>query len=659
MNPLKLKEVITEEIFFDAFEIMRQQANHQIFNDLNFFMLTEEIRKTKNNKLKSFYVDYIECGVALAVPRYVCSDLIHVPKKVSSLREYRFLSMYGFAMYYSVGLYIAELVYENLKQIRANRKNISVFSPVKASKVERRNKLHWSIKDDYRLQYKKFNDLILRNCVKGVAVLRVDIQNFYDDLSHSILIEHIDELALNSKKIKNNFDHETKHLLMLYFSLLSEGQKGIPQGKKNLISSYLGDFYLSMLDLKIEDLVQSSGLSLKSFVRYVDDIFIIVESGDSIKNIHKKIIGLESRLTKWLLINLNLKLNPNKTKTVVFQKDTDVDKFKKTELKEVSFAKDNVTSQTKFNKIVSTLNKFKYENHSQFDLDFNNSDRELIKYIFTDSFMGCLKDTENMMKLGEAFKKVDFDLISPVLSILSKIMLAPVNKTDKISKASAERLLEADDISEKKILEILAYWYMSNQNNLKGCAKTVNLIGRKIEEKKESLLEDNLGRYIIALYRKEDIKGIEINTSAVCKSITGTWIGLKKKIDEDWYEKFLKKYISSTFVNPQTTMQIVLLVRSIIHGNYDNCINHAFSTLESLSKQKYNVKDNGTINDITSKIANLHLNDEIVLRKLADRRNLNSISHSGKHSKPSLIATKTECYSYLSSTFSLINKYFL
>ena len=129
------------------------------------------------------------------------------------------------------------------------------------------------------------NRFIGKNTDKDLWILKIDINKFYPSVDNAILKDII------SRKIK------CKDTLWLLYTII-DSKEGLPIG--NYISQYLGNIYLSYFDQSV-----ISRQYVKSYFRYCDDIVIVAESKEAIKDIY-------SYVEHYLNCELNLKIKSNK-----------------------------------------------------------------------------------------------------------------------------------------------------------------------------------------------------------------------------------------------------------------------------------------------------------------------------------------------------------
>ena len=122
-------------------------------------------------------------------------------------------------------------------------------------------------------------------------VVKIDIKKYFYSIDRKIL------KSLLPKKIK------CKQTLELLYKIIdsSPNKKGLPLG--NITSHILANIYLNELDKYCK-----RKLSIKYYVRYMDDAMLIVDGKEKAKEVL-------SLIERFLQDNLNLKLNEKKSKT--------------------------------------------------------------------------------------------------------------------------------------------------------------------------------------------------------------------------------------------------------------------------------------------------------------------------------------------------------
>lgn len=149
------------------------------------------------------------------------------------------------------------------------------------------------ISDSYATRKNKGVIKAIKKCQEQTAgnsyYLKCDIEKYFDNINHEILLEKIE------RKIKD------KKLIILIGKILknSDLKRGLPIG--NLTSQFFANVYLDSIDHYLKD-----KLSIKNYVRYMDDFVIQSSSKEEIKKIKKLV-------ERFLELELNLKLKEKAT----------------------------------------------------------------------------------------------------------------------------------------------------------------------------------------------------------------------------------------------------------------------------------------------------------------------------------------------------------
>lgn len=135
-------------------------------------------------------------------------------------------------------------------------------------------------------RFKRFTWKVSKNNTKTCWILKCDIKKFFENIDHSILIE-----ILKKHITDNNINNLLKEVIKSF-------NPGLPLG--NLTSQLFVNVYMNEFDQYIKH-----NLKVKYYIRYADDFVIL--------NLNKNYLENLIRLIKeFLLINLKLKLHPNK-----------------------------------------------------------------------------------------------------------------------------------------------------------------------------------------------------------------------------------------------------------------------------------------------------------------------------------------------------------
>ncbi len=158
----------------------------------------------------------------------------------------------------------------------------------------------------WNIYINELKSLIYADDFSDYYILKLDLKSYYDSISLGKLqieLKHYveetfknHEISLNEKNILNTV---VNNLIKLTTNITSNNEYGLPQGPA--YSRYLAEYYLTSLDKLIEQNIIEEGF----YFRYVDDIFIIMPSKESIDYMENMI--QEHLNNKYLTINENKK----------------------------------------------------------------------------------------------------------------------------------------------------------------------------------------------------------------------------------------------------------------------------------------------------------------------------------------------------------------
>jgi AbiA family abortive infection protein len=385
------------------------------------------------------------------------------PKHGLGLRNYKFLTYPMRAVYNSIGLYLMRLSDQFLKNYYYKNQNIRSFYGggicfENDELVVTKNNIYFAS------YYRNFRNEI-RKEISAVGdkrvVVRIDIQNYYDQISIPILLEHFEKNYKDSEKVKFKFDSTTKEQVEFFFRFLANDRLGIPQSDNSLISSVLGYLYLIFGDLYIENELLKDPEVLEQYriIRYVDDIFVSLKFKDNIGiNEQKEYIeSIGARISDLLYYKLGLRLNP---KTRFFWLD-DSDQWNDLakSLKKVSpqyysgfIDVDDETLEHKINNVFDELEKLKKSSVEPETFKHELAD-EILKEVFDKRVTQLLDSTENKERILKIFKDFDFNRVKEFPLPMIIIIL----KNEEVSDDFREYLLDRKNITTKDVELMLTY----------------------------------------------------------------------------------------------------------------------------------------------------------------------------------------------------------
>lgn len=189
---------------------------------------------------------------------------------------------------------------------------------------------------------RKIETILFNSEYEDYFLIKLDIKNFYDKINLNRLKIRLFEEAPTSIKEKLSelseqdiikYKNILDYLIDLSKTTTGDDLKGLPQGPA--YARYLAELYLIGLDGLIENrFIQDQ--KREYYNRFVDDIFIFVESEERANN-------LFSKIKDWLVIN-DLEFNTKKTKIINVKKyaeSGEYNKFKDNIKYDINFANKN------------------------------------------------------------------------------------------------------------------------------------------------------------------------------------------------------------------------------------------------------------------------------------------------------------------------------
>ncbi|MBU0493707.1 MAG: hypothetical protein KKA73_29730 [Chloroflexi bacterium] len=239
-----------------------------------------------------------------------------VPKAGLGLRRYTFFTYPMLAVYYAVGLYLLKLSEEFINNYYNARQRLRSYYGGNLHFLD--NELQPTKENIYfKTYYTRFRNHVRRETVGDVnnrIVMKLDIQNYYEEISLPMLLEFLDKYIKPSQKATMRFDTTTRDQIIFFFRFLANNNNGIPQSDNSLISSFIGYLYLVFGDLLVEEEINKIRTVVKeySLIRYVDDTFISITFGDGLSDRAQKEYAesLGACVADSLYYRLNLRLNP-------------------------------------------------------------------------------------------------------------------------------------------------------------------------------------------------------------------------------------------------------------------------------------------------------------------------------------------------------------
>ncbi|MDO9577461.1 MAG: AbiA family abortive infection protein [Candidatus Cloacimonadales bacterium] len=614
---------LTYELWQDALKLINAHVEGQESNK-HFKSLSMIYYKKLGNAIQQlesieFFEKYITNNLFYGLENEFAIYPYITPKAGLGLRNYKFLTYPMRAVYDSVGLYALKLSDEFLKNYYRKNQNISSFYG--GGIYFENGRLVVTKKNIYfSSYYHRFRNVVRKEINADgdkQVVVRIDIQNYYDEISIPILLEHFEQKYKDSEKASFNFDTTTKEQIEFLFRFLANDRIGIPQSDNSLISSVIGYLYLIFGDLYIDDELRKDPEILERYkiIRYVDDIFISLKFKDNIGiNEQKEYIeSIGARISDLLYYNLGLRLNP---KTRFFWLD-DPEQLKelKSSLKKVSpryySGIDDAGDETLDNKIINVFDELKRLKKSSIEpatFQHELAD-EILKEVFDKRVTQLLDSSENKERIRQVFKDFDFNRVKEYP--LPMIILILKDKT--VKDAFREYLLNRKNIATKDVDLILIYLCQINFSD----SDVLKLLEQYTPMNK-----------IIARITNPDIS----------YSQSG-YYGLN--------DKQVEKLIPMTEVIEQVRHRVF----NERIGSYSVALNHLLNELHGICYQidsNVNKSKDYDANKVVQFLQAQGISSQVCIgvRKLFDRRNTNQVSHPGSENFLAWSVSKLEYQQY-------------
>lgn len=646
----KISDVITEELFVNAYKICKKYSEKEFITDINLMLLKNAFKSITENNIRMYYKKYIKSELFYSIPYLFSTDNVSIPKNVNGLREYKFFSMMSMILYNAVGLLFVDICNDFLNKVKFESKNIFHFSPTKFTY----NDNEWKSQNEYAKQYKNFTDKMNEKIEEGDIVLKIDISNYFDTMKHEKLVNLLKELGLESKLAIYDIDEKARDTLLFYFESLMNKKQGIPQGKVNCVSDLYGLLYLLPLDFNIIDICNKYNLEYKSMIRYVDDTMIIFRNKNNLKNkeIFKELSKLEQELSLFLNNDLMLRINEKKTEYIIIHNKNDREEFIERNTKKVSNANNtendtkNDEIEQKIEKMIKVVEKYKFTNDETFKFEITDKDKEALKIVFDSNVKNFLKKPETKTKIRNILSTIDIELTVSQMNILIALFFINDKNSNIYLDILVNYILNNLDLKDKRILHIILL--MISQGIDFNEYESFNTY---INQNKDELFKDNYGKYILILKKvvKNDNNINILSDEGIFNQINYEFNRNSKysrKVlceNKTMYNQLILELANQEIVDESIINQLKWYVYNIRNGNLDSAFNHFHNLFHEVCKEKFKLDDGASIEKILPKLYKNEIignKEEILLRKFYDRRNFNPVSHPSKNGKASVKISK-------------------
>ena len=652
----KISDVITEDLFVNAYKICKKYSEKEFITDINLLLLKNAFQSITENNIRAYYKKYIQTELFYAIPYLFSTDTVSIPKNVNGLREYKFFTMMSMILYNAVGLLFVDVCNDFLNKVKFENTNIFHFSPTKFTYDNN----EWKSQNEYAKQYTKFTAKMKEIVEEGDVILKIDISNYFDTMKHEKLVQLLKKLGLESKLAIYDIDEKARDTLLFYFESLMNKKQGIPQGKVNCVSDLYGLLYLLPLDFNIVDICKKYNLEYKAMIRYVDDTMIIFRNKNNLANkeIFKELSKLEQELSLFLNNELMLRINEKKTEYSIIHSKEDREKFIERNTKKVSNAnntelEDEIDGNNeskdldkKIDEMIQVIEKYKFTNDDKFKFEITDENKEKIKIVFDNNIKKYLKKPEIKQKMRKVLQKLDIELTVSQMNILIALFFIDANNQNIYLDILVNYILNNLDLKDKRLLHIILLMISQGID-----FSEYEKFNSYIDENKNELFKDNYGKYILIL--KKIVKNDEtisiLSDEGIFNQINYEFNKKSKysrKIlceNNTMYNNLIVKMAKLQNINESIINQMKWYVYNIRNGNLDSAFNHFHNLFHEVCKEKFKLKDGDTVETVINKLYKndiIENKEEVLIRKFYDRRNFNPVSHPSKNGKASVKISK-------------------
>lgn len=424
-NPPRLGHFLDFDLWRDALKLLNyqiaQKKTNRHYNTLSMFYYERLGDSVKALDTAEYYEQRVASNLFYGLKREFASLPYLTPKSGLGLRRYRFLTYPMRALYYAVGLYLLKVSAEFLSN-SVNR-NRAIKSHYGGRLGFQKGRISLSTRSTYYMtHYKTFRNQVRAETRRGTEnkiIIRLDIQNFYDEVSVPTLLEHLERVVKPSVKHELHYDAVAMEQITSFFHFLTGGKSGIPQGDNDIISGLIGYLYLVFADLIMDDLLSSLNefLDCHTIIRYVDDIYISVSFKPVLDREARESVAslLAYRVADDLYGKLGLRLNRTKSRLYWLEEQEDVEALL-SNLRKVSpeyYVVDDEEDEAPENKIVNIfheLGKLK-QSHAVPSFGDGGLREEILREVFDDRVGHLLGKASNRACIHVLLTDFNFELV--------------------------------------------------------------------------------------------------------------------------------------------------------------------------------------------------------------------------------------------------------
>jgi len=634
-NKTQLGYFVDFSLWQDALDLLNfqieQKKTNRHFNTFSMFYYEKLDTTCLNDAVLDYFNIKISSSLFYGLKKEFAIHSYVIPKSGLGLRDYKFFTYPMRVIYYAVGLYILKLSQEFLTETYKKIESIDAFYGGNLN--YKSEELQVNSENIYhRNFYEKFKSRIKEETKLGYqdkVVLKLDIENYFNELSISRLLHLLSRFIKPSVQANMAYDIFTREQIICLFQFISNGKSGIPQSDNNIISNFIGYLYLVFGDLFIDDILKNYKNNIKShqIIRYTDDIYISMTFKQNINQefrgslIHSIASQVAEVFYSQLGLKLNLKtqmyrLSEKKEKEELLKSICELsssDEYFSTNQEDDEGEKEEVKSiievpQDKLNKIFEELGKIKESGVEDYFIRGNSAQKEILKEVFDKNVEKILGKPENRKEIEQIFKNFNFDLVKVRPREILIVLLKDQTATNGFRKFCLNKTIITTGDADL-IINFLCQTSFNDQKTLlyklKQNIHMSNIVDVFLDEK---LNCDNPGYY-----------------SLTCMQM--------KKLSE----------------MPDVLEQTRLRILNERSTSYSVALNHLVNEIHAVCiKQQRANKKNYDVNKVVKFLQSQGIQHEtcIKIRNLFDRRNSNSVSHPGSDGSLTWEVTEAEYIEY-------------
>jgi len=608
-NSQQLGYFISKELWEDANKLLLAQLKAKLdnkhFNTMSMFYYDKIDPKDRDIvNTEQYYLDRIATNLFYGLQSEFKDVEYVIPKSALGLRPYHFLSYPLRLIYYAIGLYLVRITRDFRLNFIANYKHIHSFwggnllfcNNGRLTQPEKDNIYYWEYYDKFRkgvLQQIESN-------FKTKVILKLDMQNYFEEIKHDVLLEKLRETTTHSVISENKFDIYTRTQIANFLGFISNNIKGIPQLDNDILSSFLGYLYLLYADLGLDDEVKKSKDFFDEYhiFRYIDDIYIsiVFKSTIKLKEREKYVSNLGTTLADYYYNNFGLRIN-DKTEVFYLSKKNDKKRFVES-IKKISHPEYYTGSdkdkkpQDMVEEIFKVLDNLKKFRLGQSFTYLSKPEEDILKNIFEKPISQLFNSKPVKTRLTKLFKKFDFALVK-----LNPPTLTTIIALDPAAQNHYRRyLLEQQKLTTREAYLIVKFLCQTEFNNPTDLLKKLSSI-KNWKDIVDMFDDSQINMNYPGYYELEGTKIIQLGEF------------------------------------PSIIEQIRLRILNEKQNRYSVALNHLLNEFQSICWEK-NENKSGSFKDFDSiKVCDFLQKKDvpsnliIQIRNMFDRRNNNQISH--------------------------------